>query len=62
MLNKEDLMFSKELNAILEEYKEGGEQTTLDKNEVEVLIKILRRQLNFINDNITISEYFEEIE
>ena len=61
MLKNEDLEFGKQLIEILDIYtdKEWTDEP-LDENEVNDLLKILEKQLNLINGNITEKEYMED--
>ena len=61
MLKNEDLEFGKQLIEILDIYtdKEWTDEP-LDENEVNDLLKVLEKQLNFINGNITEKEYLED--
>ena len=61
MLKKEDLEFGKQLIEILDIYtdKEWTDEP-LDENEVNDLLKVLEKQLNLINGNITEKEYMED--
>ena len=61
MLKNENLEFGKQLIEILDIYtdKEWTDEP-LDENEVNDLLKVLERQLNFINGNITEKEYLED--
>lgn len=61
MLKNEDLEFGKQLIEILDIYtdKEWTDEP-LDENEVNDLLKVLEKQLNLINGNITEKEYMED--
>lgn len=61
MLKNKDLEFGKQLIEILDIYtdKEWTDEP-LDENEVNDLLKVLEKQLNFINGNITEKEYLED--
>lgn len=61
MLKNGDLEFGKQLIEILDIYtdKEWTDEP-LDENEVNDLLKVLEKQLNFINGNITEKEYMED--
>ena len=61
MLKKENLEFGKQLIEILDIYtdKEWTDEP-LDENEVNDLLKVLEKQLNLINGNITEKEYMED--
>lgn len=61
MLKNENLEFGKQLIEILDIYtdKEWTDEP-LDENEVNDLLKVLEKQLNFINGNITEKEYLED--
>lgn len=61
MLKNKDLEFGKQLIEILDIYtdKEWADEP-LDENEVNDLLKVLEKQLNFINGNITEKEYLED--
>lgn len=58
MLKKEDLEFGKQLKEIQDIYTQGDNEP-LDSDEIKSLLKILERQLNFMNGNITEKEYLE---
>lgn len=55
MLNLE---FEKQLQEILDIYNQGNNEA-LDGDEVDILIKHLRNQLNLMQGNITNKEYKE---
>ena len=61
MVNVNNLQFGKELAKILDIYTEDnftkGDKESLDGDEVDKLIDILKPQLNLINGNITEDEY-----
>lgn len=61
MLKNGDLEFGKQLIEILDIYtdKEWADEP-LDENEVNDLLKVLEKQLNLINGNITEEEYIED--
>lgn len=61
MLKNENLEFGKQLIEILDIYtdKEWTDEP-LDENEVNDLLKVLEKQLNLINGNITEKEYMED--
>lgn len=61
MLKQENLEFGKQLIEILDIYtdKEWTDEP-LDENEVNDLLKVLEKQLNLINGNITEKEYMED--
>lgn len=61
MLKNGDLEFGKQLIEILDIYtdKEWADEP-LDENEVNDLLKVLEKQLNLINGNITEEEYMED--
>ena len=61
MLKNKDLEFGKQLIEILDIYtdKEWADEP-LDENEVNDLLKVLEKQLNLINGNITEKEYMED--
>ena len=61
MLKNKDLEFGKQLIEILDIYtdKEWTDEP-LDENEVNDLLKVLEKQLNLINGNITEKEYMED--
>lgn len=61
MLKNEDLEFGKQLIEILDIYtdKEWTDEP-LDKDEVKDLLRIIEKQLNFINGNITEKEYMQD--
>lgn len=60
MLKSEDLEFGKQLIEILDIYtqKEWVDEP-LSEDEIKDLLRILEKQLNFINGNITEKEYLE---
>lgn len=61
MLKNEDLEFGKQLIEILDIYtNKQWTDEPLDENEVNDLLKVLEKQLNFINGNITEKEYLED--
>lgn len=61
MLKNEDLEFGKQLIEILDIYTDKKwTDEPLDENEVNDLLKVLEKQLNFINGNITEKEYLED--
>lgn len=61
MLKQENLEFEKQLKEIQDVYTQGDNEP-LDSDEIENLIKILRKQLNYINGNITEKEYLNDKE
>ena len=52
-----ELEFENELYNILDKYDIDWQKEPLDMNEVDILIKHLKNQLNLINGNITREEY-----
>lgn len=59
--NKLELEFEEQLKEIQNIYTQGDNEP-LDNDEVENLIKILWKQLNYINGNITEKEYLNDKE
>lgn len=57
--DKLELEYKKQLNEIQDIYTQGDNEP-LDSDEVENLIKILWKQLDYINGNITEKEYLED--
>lgn len=57
--DKLELEYKKQLNEIQDIYTQGNNEP-LDSDEVENLIKILWKQLDYINGNITEKEYLED--
>lgn len=57
--DKLELGYKKQLNEIQDIYTQGDNEP-LDSDEVENLIKILWKQLDYINGNITEKEYLED--
>ena len=57
--DKLELEYKKQLNEIQDIYTQGDNEL-LDSDEVENLIKILWKQLDYINGNITEKEYLED--
>ena len=59
-MEKTDLQFYNELSNILNIYMENWREEPLDGDEVDMLVEILRNQLNLINGNITMQEYLNK--
>ena len=54
-----ELEFEEEQIKILDKYDESWANEPLNNDEVEVLVRHLRNQLDLINGNITNKEYLE---
>lgn len=54
-----ELEFEEELIKILDKYDESWANEPLNSDEIEVLVRHLRNQLDLINGNITNKEYLE---
>ena len=59
-MEKTDLQFYNELSNVLNIYMENWREKPLDGDEVDMLVEILRNQLNLINGNITMQEYLNK--